>query len=303
MEREIRVLLSLYGEAPFLTEQLESLERQTYKKFKITVRADDANDSSIDQCKSIFPSVEVCTCIKGNLGINESYLHLLSHARDKEFVSFCDQDDVWLDFKLMELQRSIGEGGEPQLSSGQAIILGSKLLLQPKSFSPSREKSIFENYLLGSNILINDSAVKLLLSNPPPIGVVYDDWLQFLVQFFGKVSFLQKPLMLYRIHKYNATGAPYRSRNKLIGAYKFWKNIESADARTLKKMQFLHDSGEAAFLSGIYESDSLRSRVNYVKLRTIKFEAFQFKAKSTLFILYQLKIFVATFFINLRRRV
>ena len=109
--------------------------------------------------------------------------------------------------------------------------------------------------------------------------------------------------MFYRIHDNNATGAPYRSGNRLLGAIKFWKNIESADTRILKKLQFLLDSQKADIFSEVYINDSVIERVNYFNLRKGKIQAFQLKSKTTLFVLYQLKIFVATFFKNLRRRV
>jgi hypothetical protein len=152
-------------------------------------------------------------------------------------------------------------------------------------------------------MLINNSAVKLLLENPPPAEIVYDDWIQFLVQFFGKIHFIQKPLMLYRLHGENATGVPYRGGSKVKSVSAFWKNIESAENRIAKKIRFLQEIHKLEIFSDIYDANSTGNRVNFFKLRKSKFKAFQKKEKLILFTLYQLKILTATFFKNLRRRV
>jgi glycosyltransferase involved in cell wall biosynthesis len=236
---EVHVLLSLYRLSPYLEELLFSLLKQEEVTVKLTVRNDGNSQEILTKCLQVFPTASLCSCIDGNVGVNESYLHLLTHVKSEKFIAFCDEDDIWDSRKLIELVKAMRLENKPQISSSRMRILHSKSFVQPKTFRPSKKGSIFENYLAGCNLLINEFAARALLDNPPPSQIHYDDWLTFLVAHFGEVHYTNNVQMSYRVHEFNTIGLPLRNAGLIDKIRELRKSVKFAKKRTAKKIDFI----------------------------------------------------------------
>ena len=53
---------------------------------------------------------------------------------------------------------------------------------------------------------MNPDAVKMMKKVKPPKGILHDEWAYTLISFVGKVVFIPKILVNYRIHEQNDTG-------------------------------------------------------------------------------------------------
>src|SRR4051812_43971014 len=110
---ELLIVLSSFNGYKFITDQINSIRRQTYSDWALLVRDDGSSDNTVALVESLARQdtrIALLRDSKGNLGPAASFGMLLSHALQSgvRYVALADQDDVWLPTKLaheMELLR------------------------------------------------------------------------------------------------------------------------------------------------------------------------------------------------------
>ena len=91
----ITIIMGIYNCADTLVEALESLEAQTYKKFKVILCDDGSKDNTLEVAKKwaeTHPGYKVIRNEK-NMGLNATLNRCLEYA-DTEFVARMDTDDI-----------------------------------------------------------------------------------------------------------------------------------------------------------------------------------------------------------------
>src|ERR1700744_365701 len=99
----ISILLSAYNGERFLKDQIESILAQTNKNWILYIRDDGSKDGTIG-IVNFYAERYPHQIIKiednaGNLKSAGSFMHMLNNV-SSEYYMFCDQDDVWLPFKI-----------------------------------------------------------------------------------------------------------------------------------------------------------------------------------------------------------
>lgn len=210
----LEILLSTYNGEKFIKDQLNSLINQSYKNFKIIIRDDGSSDNTIkilNEYKKNFPDlIFLDTDCKKRLGPAKSFLYLLKKSNAK-FIMFCDQDDIWLKKKIeYSMDKIKSSENIPTLLFCDLILANKNLKILNKSFIKYKKfdtKNInfknlcVQNIVTGCTILLNKKAIdlakKIDLKNP---CIMHDHFLAILISYFGKIEFLNKPLVLYRRH-------------------------------------------------------------------------------------------------------
>jgi glycosyltransferase involved in cell wall biosynthesis len=205
---------------------LTSLNAQQDVDVEVFVNDDGSTDGTIEiletwRAKGLIVSISQSR----GLGATRAFLTLLQSCEEKEFVAFCDQDDIWVRNKLTSQVNSL-QGTIPMITtclrlhideSGR-VIGSSKDLRTPPSFL----NAMFENIAPGNTVLLNNSAVKLINSlKNPPINH-YDSWIYLLISCFGKVNITSSHLVMYRLHQKNSVGLrkkSFRLSRKAISNY------------------------------------------------------------------------------------
>jgi hypothetical protein len=141
---------------------------------------------------------------------------------------FCDQDDVWLSFKiaktyaaLQEVERQIGVDMPVVVHTDVKVVDANLQVLYPSFFellkfpqatiSTNKNYAMLFNYVTGCTMLGNAKARDLSLPFPEFIDM-HDSWIARVAWLEnGKVLSLFEPTMLYRQHGTNVLG----SANKL----------------------------------------------------------------------------------------
>ena len=243
----VTILLSTYNGEKYLKELLDSLKRQSCKNLKIIARDDGSSDNSVD----ILESYGV-TLINGktNVGVKESFSILLRYAlknSDSNYFMFCDQDDVWEESKVeksLKFMKSMEEkyGDIPLLVHSDLTVVDENLNILNKSFFKYAnirpeydgfDKLLIQNIITGCSVLINKKLAKLCLDIPQE-AIMHDWWIALVASCFGKIGFINEPLVKYRQHKQNTIGAKKFS-SKYIWKKLFYsqnildKNIAQAD--------------------------------------------------------------------------
>ena len=225
MAQEIVILLSLYGESPFLGAFLESLDRQSFRNFRLLCRFDDGmtgrkNAALLARC----PMAENCGGGE-HLGVTASYGRLLKKAHSAEYLMFADQDDVWdpdkieQSFACMRAQEERFGKEMPLLVHSdlrvcdQALHPVSPSLFRYQALNPERNSLrdlMIQNNVTGCSVMINRALAELA---DIPDGAICHDWyLALIASAFGRIVWIPRALADYRQHGGNVCGAVSRSR-------------------------------------------------------------------------------------------
>lgn len=217
----IDILLPVYNGAQYIEEQIESLQNQTYKNFRIIIRDDGSTDNSIVVISKLmqqYDNIELINDDKGNLGVTKCFEELITYVKNEYFM-FCDQDDQWLPDKIeVTLQRMFdierSNPGMPILVCTDSICVDVNGNVIAPSFFESQKlydvtgnptKMAVLNVVQGNTCLLNKSCAKYI--HGMPSNMVYDDWVGVCIAHYGKVSYLKKQTLLYRQHSNNSVGA------------------------------------------------------------------------------------------------
>lgn len=233
---KIAILLSTFNGAKFLQEQLDSLLSQTYSNIIIVIRDDGSFDPTPDITSYFAEShgdkVHIVENNKRNLGASASFSFLIEYVLEKKselgldeaYMMFCDQDDIWHKDKIeqqvnsmleVENVKSRDDATPPILihtdlqvvSEENESIAGSLIQYQGLEIERNRfANMVISNLVTGCTALINESLARKAI----PVSshaIMHDWWLALVAAAFGRVVFLDKPLVHYRQHGSNTIGA------------------------------------------------------------------------------------------------
>lgn len=216
----VHILLATYNGAKYLPEQLDSIARQTYKRWSLTVSDDGSHDGTQDIVKSFADRVQQpVRMLQGpSLGSStHNFFHLIQQAPAdsvQDLYAFCDQDDVWLDHKL---ERAVAWHAkhlsqQVRLYCGRTQFVNEQL--QPIGLSPDiKRPPSFGNALVqniaSGNTMVFSHAVLISQQKVQPQHSIWHDWTTYLVvtALAGEVRFEDLPCLLYRQHQGNVVGS------------------------------------------------------------------------------------------------
>lgn len=222
----VDILLAVYNGEKYLEEQLSSIENQTYKDWRLIIRDDCSKDKSMliaEKFSRKFKPGKV-VIYKNNIpsgSAKNNFLRLLKDS-DAEYVMFSDQDDVWLENKisltLKAMRRSEQEAGEgcPILVHSDLFVTDEKLRIVSNSFFKYQKipkkvdikRLLLQNSVTGCTVMINKMLKEYLEKVDCPEKIVMHDYFAALIsEVFGKIVFINRPLIKYRQHGDNSVGA------------------------------------------------------------------------------------------------
>ena len=237
--RKVEVLLSTYNGEKFVGEQLKSIQSQTSGNVFIKIRDDGSTDRTVDIVRGYClnnDNIEIRE--DKNVGVVGSFLDLLYSTNiDSEFVAFSDQDDVWHNNKLEVAisQLAMIETGTPAMYCCRTRLVDENLnfigygngLSKPAGL----ENAILQNIATGCTIVLNRSAVDILIKNFVNYDkvIMHDWWIYLVVSCFGEVIFDDDAYIDYRQHSNNVVG----HRKGLVLWLQRLKRVFNRDKRRL----------------------------------------------------------------------
>lgn len=213
----VSILLAVYkpNEAWFI-EQLISLNNQTYDNIELIIY-DDCPDFPISEEYFIKYIVNFpYKLIRGNenQGSNKAFEELTKKANG-DFFAYCDQDDVWEKDKIELLMNLIKKENSVLAYSDMSVIdRDSKCIADSLRQIRPRLRYVygenlfpmifFNNCAAGCCMLVCGDIAKSAI--PFSKVTIHDQWICMVASFYGKIAFIDKPLVRYRIHGNNQTG-------------------------------------------------------------------------------------------------
>lgn len=233
----IDILMGTYNGERYVGEQIESIQAQTYKNWRLLVSDDCSSDATLDVVRRYAVEDERIRIVSEGVrygGAKENFFALMAKS-DAPYVMFCDQDDYWLPEKvektleaLLELESEYG-AGKPMLAFCDMKVVDGSLNIIHESFEqyeklrPQRTKmaqALAQALGAGCTFLTNRQLVEMAICCRDLSSVVMHDWwAAAIAAAFGHIAFIDEPLSLYRQHKNNEVGASRFSVASWLGRF------------------------------------------------------------------------------------
>lgn len=232
---KVAVLLAAYNGEQYIVEQLDSIIEQKEVRVSIIISVDRSSDSTLmiaQEYAHRYP--DIVTVLPygetyGSAGQNFTRLLCDVDFDDYQYISFADQDDIWLSNKL---QRAISELEKRKVDAYSANVTAfwetGREALVKKDYKQVEFDYLFESPGPGCTFVFNQrlalSLKKDLLSKKSELKNLWlHDWYCYSFARFNEFSWCidSMPLMKYRQHNSNEVGAnsgwvSFKSRLKVI---------------------------------------------------------------------------------------
>ncbi len=226
----VDIAMATYNGAPYLDDMLDSIAAQTHSNMRLFVSDDGSSDGTLAVIARHAGALDITqlpsTPRKGVLRNFETALA----ATSAPYVALCDQDDFWLPDKLALLQSRLSDlealhGRDfPLLVFSDIEVVDSRLArLKPSMYQQSIKSAgartfadyFFSSHVPGCAMMVNRALLDLAL--PFPAVEIHDWWLIQLATLFGKIDYVDRPLIKYRQHAGNAIGLGGAAGNPWLG--------------------------------------------------------------------------------------
>lgn len=242
MMETIDILLASYNGSRFIENQILSIIGQTYKNWILYIHDDGSSDNTLDiirkyeKLDSRIKLIDDGVSLKGP-GAN--FMHMLGVSQAK-FICFCDQDDLWLEYKLEVLLSEIisKDNSIPQ------VVYGNGYTWFPESYYMGRNSAsvyphslqdlfFFNGGYQGASAIFNIK-MKECIDKKYTYIAMHDQILNLAGVLFGNIHYVNKSLFLYRQHSSNFT--PHIVQN---GIERFERIIHNLKVPVLEEAYYL----------------------------------------------------------------
>ncbi|MBF6977547.1 glycosyltransferase [Aerococcaceae bacterium zg-BR22] len=216
MKNNVAVLLSHYNGAKYLVEQIESVLSQKDVNVTLFIRDDGSpDDNSREVLESFRDHCEIF--FESNVGVGKSFMELVSMAGNSfDYYAFCDQDDVWLEDKLIRAIQYINDDKEPVLYNSNQMLVDSKLnkigLRHDMALDSNFLAILNNNKLTGCTMVWNKPLQHILLKSAGNISNellkvrIHDVYVAMIASVLGRIKYDENAYILYRQHDNNVVG-------------------------------------------------------------------------------------------------
>ena len=226
-DETVAILLATYNGERYIKRQIQSLKEQTYRDFVCYIHDDGSSDRTVDLLQQIVGDDNRFRIIGGKPtgGAKNNFLFLLGIAVEK-YIMFCDQDDFWLPDKVADELRQIKQLEAAFGDIPIAVFCNLKIVSHDgKEISPDfmrysgfdTQNLSFRSLLIGNvapgcAMIINGALRNLAVSYQNIDHIeMHDWWCISIAALQGRVSFLDKGLILYSQHDEQVVGTIMKS--------------------------------------------------------------------------------------------
>ncbi len=230
---EVAVVMSTYNGEKWIKEQLDSIINQTYKNIKIFVRDDGSKDGTVNILKEYANKGLIILEEGKNIGYIKSFFKVLENAKGFKYYAFCDQDDIWMEFKIERAVENLNKKDNNKVLMYFSDYdyydgeMNFKEHFKGWKKGPSFRNSIVDAITLGTCSVINENARKIILENGSEDICSHDWWTYFVCAGLGDVIYDKIATIKYRRHGNNVSACGksfiklqiYRIKNFIFGDY------------------------------------------------------------------------------------
>lgn len=127
---KIQVLMSTYNGQKYIREQVYSIMNQKEVSVFLLIRDDGSTDQTVSEIKKLQEEYlgKIKLYVGKNIGYRKSFLKLFSYLdKNVDYFAYSDQDDIWLDEKLIEGIKKLKRNPKAWLYSSALYITDERL--------------------------------------------------------------------------------------------------------------------------------------------------------------------------------
>ena len=214
----ISVALAAFKGEAYIEAQLRSILPQLSHDDEIIVSDDAPGGATERVVRRVMADDPRVFYVEGKgQGVVANFVNAIRHCRgDKIFL--CDQDDVWLPDKVQRVMAAFDNGATLVLHN--AYVTDKDLRITDYSFFELRGSkkgflhNIVKNSYMGCCMAFDRKLLKKIMPMPKYVPM-HDQWIGLMGEVYGKVVFLDAPLIYYRRTGSNVTGGATSTAQKL----------------------------------------------------------------------------------------
>lgn len=207
----VSIPLAAFNGAPYISQQISSILCQSVVNFELIIIDDCSTDGTCEIVKNYLSDPRVTLSINTtNLGYKRNFENAISKSKG-EFIALADQDDIWHPDKLKILLDNISSNDlihsdAELIDSDNNIINSSFSRYSSKPLETSPRNILFNGSVTGCTCMFRADILKYVL--PFPKGdFVHDRWISLVASFGAGIIYIDTPLIQYRQHSCNVSGA------------------------------------------------------------------------------------------------
>lgn len=302
----VAVLMSTYNGEKYIKEQIDSILSQKDVDVHLFVRDDLSSDSTKDILEEYQKRGELhCSIGQKNIGAGSSFMQLLYDVPDGyDYYAWSDQDDVWLENKLVAAIEMIQESGK-QLYMSNLMCVDADLNnigLRNKNHADISIYSIIcENQTNGCTMVFTkDFRDQLTEDRRRPsdslfLSRYHDTWTGMVGSIKNEIVYDYNYYILYRQHESNEVGSVvYNSPSKRLAAkIKKLKNAGKRHGRSKAAAELVRCYPEYVtdneYIKALSEPRKLSNKLTLIRMYSLyKQHASQKRIPYTLYVLFGL---------------
>ncbi|MDR1562529.1 MAG: glycosyltransferase [Dysgonamonadaceae bacterium] len=242
----VSIAMATYNGERYLRQQLDSILRQTHSDFELVICDDCSTDSTWSILQEYLVKDPRLHCYKNeqNLGYRKNFEKAINLCQS-DYIAFCDQDDIWLEYHLETLLATIGD---KQLCCGKFLFIDEtenlignaeaehgKTLVKYAEDDHKRLKYLLYNspFYQGASMLIHKSLVPNVF--PIPGTMSHDLWIASLCSASRSFASADKVITLWRQHGNNTS---YDKRLVTTNVIKITRDISYQKIRSGRESRY-----------------------------------------------------------------
>ena len=206
----ISVCIATYNGKNYIKQQLQSILPQLDKEDEIILVDDHSTDSTLSIVNGFSDDRIKIHINNKNMGVTDTFERAINLAQG-DIIFLSDQDDVWHVDKVSFFSHTFNKNPDITLILSDANIIDNNGVEVDPSFFKMRGAfksgvvaNILKNKYLGCTMAFRKTIIPFFLPFPAKIPM-HDMWIGMINDIYGKSFYIDKVLMGYRRHQYNAS--------------------------------------------------------------------------------------------------
>lgn len=231
MKDKIAILMATYNGEKYISEQIESILKQTYRNFDLIIRDDGSTDKTISIIQSIIKknsenNIYLLKNRSSEHGQLKNFANLFNYAKNRyKYIMFSDQDDIWYKNKIEISMNAIElKGKAPTLIYTNYVNWNMES--QTKSIAYTHtpectfERLFVQNWTMGCTYLLNLGMIEKI-DNIPDGVENHDYWIALVASLDNNIEYLSEVTMEHRLHANNVTAreSSKHLKNRILRLY------------------------------------------------------------------------------------